>query len=178
MKKKTTAIAAGVAIAALAVATWASPHWQLYRMHAAVEARDVQSLSGYVDFPKLRESVKVQVMRRLGADGALAQPRSNPFAAFGRAMALAAIDPVVDAAVSPRGVMAMLEAGDIRVQPKPDGPPPAASDAPREKRNYDLSYRSWKQVVVERAEGGGVAFLLDRHGLWSWKLAGVELREE
>lgn len=179
MKKRTATIAAGIAIAAFAVATWASPHWQLYRMHAAVDARDAQALSGYVDFPKLRESVKVEVMRRLGTDSPAAAPRSNPFAAFGRAMALAVIDPVVDAAVSPMGVLAMLEAGDIRVQPEPEGPPsPPADEGRREKLNYDLSYRSWDQVVVERADGGGVAFVLDRHGLWSWKLAGVELREE
>jgi hypothetical protein len=179
MKKKTAAIAAGSAIAAFALATWASPHLALVQMRAAVEARDAQALSRYVDFPKLRASVKVQAMRRLGADSALAQPRSNPFAAFGRTMALAVIDPIVDAAVSPAGVVAMLEAGDIRVQPKPaDTPPLPAGEAPREKLNYDLSYRSWNQVVIERADGGGVSFVLDRDGLWSWKLAGIELREE
>lgn len=178
MKKKALPIVAAAVVAALALATWASPHWQLYQMRAAVEARDAQALSRYVDFPKLRESVKVQVMRRLGAQGAAEGSPANPFADFGRRMALAVIDPVVDAAVSPAGVVAMLEAGDIRVQPTPEGPPQPAGEAPRDKPNYDVSYRSWNQVLVERADGGGVAFVLDRHGLWSWKLAGVELREE
>jgi len=178
MKKKTGAILLGAAIVAFALATWASPHWQLYRMRAAVEARDAQALARHVDFPKLRESVKVQIARRMGSDSPYAQERKNPFAAFGRAMALAVIDPVVDAAVSPAGVAAMLDAGEVRVQPRTDDPPAAAGEPPREKPNYDLSYRSWDEVVVERADGGGVRFLLDRHGLWSWKLAGVELREE
>ena len=179
MKRKTAAVAAGIAIAAFAATTWASPHWQLYRMRAAVEARDAQALAHYVDFPKLRDSVKIALMRRLDAIGGESGSGSNPFAAFGKAMAFAVIDPVVDAAVSPAGVVAMLDAGDIRVQPKPAGEPaggPAASgDAPREKVNYDLSYRGWNQAVVQRADGGGVAFVLDRHGLWSWKLAAVEL---
>lgn len=178
MKKKNLVLGAVVAAGALAVSIWASPHWQLYRMRAAVEARDAQALARHVDFPALRESVKRQLMRRLGAEGALSESRSNPFAAFGRRMALAVIDPVVDAAVSPAGVVAMLEAGDIRVQPTPGGPPQPAGDAPRDKPNYDVSYRGWNQVLVERADGGGVAFVLDRHGLWRWKLAGVELREE
>lgn len=179
MKKRTPAIVAVLVAAALAAATCASPHWQLYQMRAAVEARDAERLSRYVDFPKLRESVKVEMMRRLGAQGAVDGARSNPFAAFGRRMALAVIDPVVDAAVSPAGVAAMLEAGDIRVQPRMgDAPAPRpAGEAPPEKPNYDVSYRGWNQVLVERADGGGVAFLLDRHGLWTWKLAGVELRE-
>lgn len=183
MKKKAIAIGAGAAIAVLVLATWASPHWQLYRMRAAVEARDPQALSRYVDFPQLRESVKLQIMRRLGADGALSGARSNPFAAFGQAMALAVIDPVVDAAVSPAGVAAMLDSGDIRFQPKPGGPPPGGADSgepverAREKPNYDLSYRGWNQALVYRADGGGVVFVLERHGLWGWKLAAVEMPE-
>ena len=58
MKKRLVWIAAGVPVAALAAATWASPHWQLYRMYAAVEARDAAAVAAYVDFPKLRASVK------------------------------------------------------------------------------------------------------------------------
>lgn len=175
MKTKTALIGAGIAIATLAAMSYASPHWQLYRMRAAVEARDAQALARHVDFPRLRDSVKVQIMRRLGADGMLDKSDKNPFAAFGKAMALAVIDPVVDAAVSPAGVVAMLDAGDIRIQPKPEDAPPASIERPREKINYDLSYRGWNQVIVERADGGGVGCVLDRHGLWSWKLVAVEL---
>jgi len=178
MKKKTAVAVAAILVAALAAATWASPHWTLYRMRAAVDARDAGALARYVDFPRLRESVKVQVMRRLGAGGALSESRRNPFAAFGQAMALAVIDPVVDAAVSPSGVAAMLDAGEIRFQPKREEPPPIEDERVREKVNYDLSYRSWRQAVVQRADGGGVAFVLDRDGLWHWKLAAVELPEE
>lgn len=179
MKMKSAAIGATVAVAILGGATYASPYWQLYRMRAAVEARDAQALARYVDFPRLRESVKIQLMRRLGADGVPDGSRKNPFAALGRTMALAAIDPVVDAAVSPAGVAAMLEAGDVRFQSAPGVPAPApAGEPPREKPNYDLSYRGWNQVLVQRADGGGVAFVLDRDGLWRWKLTGVETPAE
>lgn len=184
MKKRTAAIALGSIALALVLSAYASPYWVLSRMRAAVEARDSAALARYVDFPRLRDSVKIGVMRRLGADGALAESRANPFAAFGRAMALAVIDPVVDAAVSPAGVAAMLAAGDIRVQPMnerredPAAAPAPAADPPREKLNYDLSYRTWNQVVVERADGGGVRFVLDRSGVWSWKLVGVEQPED
>lgn len=182
MKKKTALIGASILAAIFGGAVYASPHWQLYRMRAAVEARDAQALAQYVDFPRLRESAKIQLVRRLDADGARSKASSNPFAALGRRMVLAVIDPVVDAAVSPAGVAAMLDAGDIRVGPLESTaptPPTAPADAPaRDKVNYDLSYRSWQQVVVQRADGGGAAFILDRHGLWRWKLAGVELPEE
>lgn len=178
MIKKPAVAAAGIAAAALAAALYASPYFQLHRMRALVEAGDAQALARHVDFARLRESVKVQVMRRLGAGSALAEARNNPFAAFGQAMALVVIDPVVDAAVSPAGVVAMLEAGEIRFQPKRDGPPPVEEEGVREKVNYDLSYRNWRQVLVQRADGGGVAFVLERDGLWHWKLAAVELPQE
>lgn len=177
MKTKTAAIAATTGIAILAASLYASPHVALYRMRAAVEARDAQALSGHVDFPSLRESVKVQVMRRLGAQDVLGDSGSNPFAAFGKAMALAVIDPVVDAAVTPAGVAAMLDSGDIRVQPKREDAPAPTGEGARDKVNYDLSYRGWDQAVVQRADGGGVAFILNRDGLWGWKLAAVELPE-
>lgn len=177
MNKKTAVIAIGVAVAAFAAATWASPYWQLHRMRTLVEARDAPAVARYVDFPRLRESVKAGVMRRLGAGGALAEAR-NPFAAFGQAMALAVLDPVVDAAVSPAGVVAMLEAGEIRFQPRREEAAPVEGETMREKVNYDLSYRGWNQVLVQRADGGGVAFVLERDGLWRWTLVAVELPEE
>lgn len=181
MKNKHIAIGAAVVISLLAASSYASPHWRLYQMRSAVEARDAQQLARHVDFPSLRSSVKIEVLRRLGGGGSLADGASNPFAAFGKAMAMAVIDPVVNVVVSPEGVAAMLESGDIRLQPRRSPEPersPGMSDGPaREKLNYDLGYRNWNQVVVERADGGGVAFILKRDGWWSWKLAGVELRE-
>lgn len=178
MKTKSAAVVAATAIGAFAVMTYASPHWQLYRMRAAVDARDGQALARYVDFPRLRESVKILIMRRLGADSMLTGEHRNPFAAFGQKMALAVIDPVVDAAVSPMGVAAMLDAGDVRVRPMQDSPPVQADEGPRDKPNYDLSYRSLNQVLVARADGGGAVFVLDRDGLWRWKLVAVELPAE
>lgn len=168
------------AIAALAIVTYASPHWQLYRMRAAVDARDTQKLAESVDFPALRASVKQMVMQRLGVDSTLSDARANPLAAFGKAMALAVIDPVVDAAVSPAGVALMLERGDVKLRSGPEAP----SDAPREderareKLDYDLAYAGWDRVTVARDDGSGAVFILRRHGLWGWKLSGVELPRE
>lgn len=173
MNTKKAALAAAIAVALLAVATYASPHWQLYRMRAAVEARDTQKLAGFVDFPALRDSVKLQVMQRLGADSALSGSSSNLFAAFGKAMALAVIDPVVDAAVSPAGVAAMLERGDMKLKTGRDHP--EAGEQRRDKVNYDLRYQGWDRVSVARADGSGAAFILRRDGLWGWKLSAIEL---
>lgn len=160
------AVAAGL----LAAATWASPYLRVHQLREAVAARDAARVADFVDFPALRANVKAQVLAGVGAGELASQARDNPFAAFGKSLALAVIDPMVDALVSPAGVVAMLDAGEVRIRRQDR---PARSDG--DKVRYDLAYRSWDRVAIARADGKGGAFILHRHGLWGWKLAAIEL---
>ncbi|WP_379678720.1 DUF2939 domain-containing protein [Massilia consociata] len=176
--RKRALAAAAVVAGLLAVSSYASPYWRLYQLRTAVAERDAAKVAQHVDFPALRESVKAELVAQLGAGSLVPQARDNPFAAFGKAMALAVIDPVVDAVVSPAGVTAMLEAGEVRIRREPDPAPApgrASTDGEGDKVRYDLAYRSWDRVAMTREGGGSGAFILHRHGLWSWKLGGIEL---
>lgn len=183
---RTRVLLTGVAAAAvLAAATsYASPWWRVHQLHAAVAERDAARVSEFVDFPALRASVKAELMAGMDAGSLAQEARENPFAAFGKAMARAVIDPVVDALVTPAGVLAMLEAGEVRIRPDrrpdrhPETPAPAPDGATGEKARYALSYRSWDRVAIAREDKDGGAFILHRHGLWSWKLGGIELPRE
>ncbi|MGZ2744766.1 DUF2939 domain-containing protein [Burkholderia stagnalis] len=101
-------------IAALAVAVvatvgyaYASPYVALGRLKSAIDARDAQAISAYVDFPALRISLKQQVtgelMRRIDA-----KRQDNPFAAIGALIGSALIGPLVDAYATPEGVAAVM----------------------------------------------------------------------
>ncbi|MXN73537.1 DUF2939 domain-containing protein [Burkholderia sp. 4701] len=101
-------------IAALAVAVvatvgyaYASPYVALGRLKSAIDARDAQAISAYVDFPALRISLKQQVtgelMRRIDA-----KRQDNPFAAIGALIGSALIGPLVDAYATPEGVAALM----------------------------------------------------------------------
>ncbi len=167
-------VAGALALAVVLAATsYASPWWRLQQLRTAVSERDAARLAGFVDFPALRASVKAQVMGRMGASPP-GQDGGGLLGGFGRALAGVVVDPLVDALVSPAGVTAMLEAGDVRIRRKPGAgmPPPAANE---QKVRYALSYRSWDRVAIARVGGDGGAFILHRHGLWSWKLGGIEL---
>ena len=160
----------------LGATSYASPWWRLQQLRDAVSERDATRVAGFVDFPALRENVKAQVMGRMGA-GAPGQDHGGLLGNFGRTLAGVVIDPLVDALASPAGVTAMLEAGDVRVRYKTgDGMSPPSSS--QDKVRYTLSYRSWDRVAIEREGGDGGAFILHRHGLWSWKLGGIELPAE
>ncbi|WP_175688157.1 DUF2939 domain-containing protein [Burkholderia anthina] len=95
-----------VVIAAIGYA-YASPYVALGRLKSAIDARDAQAVSEYVDFPSLRISLKQQVteelMRRIDS-----VKKNNPFAVIGALIGSALIGPLVDAYATPEGVAALM----------------------------------------------------------------------
>ncbi|WP_416269010.1 DUF2939 domain-containing protein [Burkholderia cepacia] len=132
LKPLLTIVLAIAAIAAIGYA-YASPYVALGRLKTAIDARDAQAISEYVDFPSLRISLKQQVteelMRRIDA-----VKKSNPFAVLGALIGSALIGPLVDAYATPEGVAALMSGLPPRGNPG-ERPPglsnlPSGSDAP------------------------------------------------
>jgi hypothetical protein len=170
---RTRALTAGAAGALLVVAatSFASPWWTLHSLRSAADRHDAEGVSAQVDFAALRDSVKSQLLGSIARD--TGNEGGNPFAAIGKAFARVVADPLVDAIVSPAGVAAMIEHGRVSIgKPTQDAGTPAA-EPPRDKPHYALHYRGWSHFAVT-AENGG-SFVFRRDGLWSWKLAGIEL---
>ncbi|WP_431227063.1 DUF2939 domain-containing protein [Burkholderia contaminans] len=112
---------------------YASPYVTLGRLKSAIDARDAQAISEYVDFPSLRISLKQQVteelMRRIDA-----VKKNNPFAVLGALIGSALIGPLVDAYATPEGVAALMSGLPPRGNPG-ERPPewsnlPPGSNAP------------------------------------------------
>ncbi|MCA7997605.1 DUF2939 domain-containing protein [Burkholderia metallica] len=126
-----------VAIVAAIGYAYASPYIALGRLKSAIDARDAQAISEYVDFPSLRISLKQQVteelMRRIDA-----VKKDNPFAVIGALIGSALIGPLVDAYATPEGVAALMSGLPPRGNPgerppewsnPPPSSPPAAPSA-------------------------------------------------
>ncbi|CAM2168217.1 DUF2939 domain-containing protein [Burkholderia latens] len=115
-----------VAVFAAIGYAYASPYIALGRLKSAVDARDAQAVSEYVDFPSLRISLKQQVteelMRRIDA-----VKKDNPFAVIGALIGSALIGPLVDAYATPEGVAALMSG--IPPRGNPGERPPDWSDA-------------------------------------------------
>jgi hypothetical protein len=195
-----------VAIVALAIVAalgygYASPYVALDRLKAAADARDAATLNEYVDYPALRASLKQQVgellQRRIAA-----QHSSNPLLLFGAVIGAALIGPLVDAYATPDGVAALLNGmpptgkpGEQPPQAVNSAPAPAPANAPAgpgapaasgenaeppPRPQTTAGYRSVGEFVVtwqRSANGERYAAVLQRHGLFSWKLAAVELND-
>ena len=176
MKTKTLAGILAVLCVAGGGLLYASPYIALHQIGKAVERRDAQALSGHVDFPALRESIKGQMMARLEAQmGGAPDSSKNPLAGFGQTLAQGLVTQFTEALVSPDGVMLMLEKG------KPGKPADVAAagvgvdtqGGPRRK-DYAVEYQGWSKVFVHpRGESGG--FVFRREGLMGWKLVAVKM---
>jgi len=121
-----------VAVLAAIGYAYASPYVALGRLKSAIDARDAQAVSEYVDFPSLRISLKQQVteelMRRIDA-----VKKDNPFAVIGALIGSALIGPLVDAYATPEGVAALMSGIPPRGNPgerPPDWSGPPSGDAP------------------------------------------------
>ncbi|MCT7295202.1 DUF2939 domain-containing protein [Ralstonia sp. CHL-2022] len=182
MNKKAVVVVV-VAVTA-AACSYASPYWTIYQMRSAIEARNADKFSQYVDYPALRESVKAQFMVTMQQKMQAPEMKNNPFAGLGQMLGLAMVNTVVDAMVSPSGVMSMM-AGE-KPMATPSSPArttkPTTEDekaAAKDAVKYDVSYRSWDLVQASALNKNGDTVTVDlrRDGLWSWKWVGIKLPE-
>ena len=86
---------------------YASPYLAINNIKKAAEAGDTEKLSTYIDYPSVRESFKSQVKASVMKD--MANSNSDGWEALGEMLAVAMVDKVVDAMVTPEGVTLMLQ---------------------------------------------------------------------
>lgn len=191
-----------VFIVAILGYSYATPYIALNRIKRAADARDAATLNQYVDYPALRASLKEQVgeilQKRIDA-----QHSSNPLLLFGAVIGAALISPLVDAYATPDGVAALLNGMPPRGEPGerpptagagapgqeaapaapgqlPAPPPVASAVEPDAREQTTAGYRGINEFVVTWQHGADeprYAAILQRHGLFTWKLAAVELNE-
>ena len=188
-----------IAVIAVLGFAYASPYIALNNLKRAADARDVQTVNQYVDFPALRDSLKLQIVglltRRLGADN------NSKLATIGAMIGVTLIGPLVDAYATPDGVAALLNgmppSGNPGEHP-PEAPaannaPAAAAETPASpaagdnnnaaaaQRQTSAGYRSLNEFVVIYRRGGEAAAhyaaIFRREGLFTWKLAAINLNE-
>ncbi len=173
MNRRRLILAIVAAATLLGLSSYASPYWTLHRMKTAVVEKDADRFSSYIDFPELRESVKSQLMAAMDTRMGRPEVADNPLAGLGRMMGAALINPVVDAAVSPAGVIAMFESG--KAQPLRGSSKPTEPPTREDKVNYAVAYQDWNTVAIAKPGEDTGRFILKRRGLWSWQLASLEL---
>ncbi|WP_230537581.1 DUF2939 domain-containing protein [Janthinobacterium sp. FW305-129] len=173
MKKITlAAVAAAIALAATA---YASPYYALHQIKSALAERNAEALAAHVDFPALRASVKTQLEAGMARSIEATAGSDNPLAALGQRVASAMLGKMVDAMVSPAGVVALVNKS--AVSPQTDANADAPAEGARKKADYSAGYAGVNTFVVRAKDGDAQqgALVLLRHGVWGWKLSSIEI---
>ena len=151
---------------------FAAPYITVYQMKAAAENHDGEALSEHVDFPTLRQALKDQMNVMLRK---VTVAEDNPFAVLGAAFAGIMVDKMVDAYVTPAGIIELMK-GE-----KPDSENAGGDttgQTPSEPfSDYSMSYESFSKFsIITRNSGSGkeVKFILRRRGI-GWKLTEIML---
>lgn len=174
MRKTVIAIVALLAVAALAGYV-ASPYVAFYELQTAAKAGDRDGLEDGVDFPAVREDFKAQLngalMAKTQSDPKL---KGNPFVAIGLLIAPAVIDRMIDAYVTPEAIAQMVV--NARA-PKPGAPrTPSAGNAHVSSRYAYASLNRFKVAMIDDTRPDKpITFVLERRGVFAWKLVRIEL---
>ncbi len=156
----------------------AGPFLAINGIRTAVREQNAAKLSGHIDFPAVRTSLKQQfddyLARRAGAEA-----QSSLLGAIGLQLASGASDGIVDALATPAGLAAIMEGrslwkrlGGRRVAQ--DSGNAGAPPDPFENATYRYESLSRFTVTVPNADGDPVVFTLTRQGL-AWKVTEVRV---
>lgn len=164
MKKRH--ILGAVFLVAFVCVAWylSAPYVTLWRLRSAVETDDDEALREIVDFPRVRAGLTedLQGVVGPGIEGRV----EGPLAGLGRALGDAAVERIVEAYVSPEGIMALARGRD----PTDPGAPP-----PEEPPEMNISRRGLDTFVVttETPLGQSPEFVFAREGL-VWRMVRIE----
>ncbi|MDG4474656.1 DUF2939 domain-containing protein [Thiovibrio frasassiensis] len=172
-KKITNAIAALLVV--LVVWFYCTPYLTVNGMRSAAEEKNAAKLSGYVDFPAVKEDLRTTFNAKLSAQ--LGKEKGeNPFAAMGEAMAAALINPIVEALVTPESLAIMMEGDKEQAQPAGNESKSSESKPGTEtSMAYEGLNRFVFTVTQKNETGEAIGLVFHREGLFSWKLAALRL---
>jgi len=172
LNNKTGLIVAGIFVM-LSVWFYFTPHRVVDNMRTAAESKNAAMLSRYVDYPALKESLKVSVNSTLSPNKP-DKSSGDPFAVLGAALTGAFIESMIDKLITPEGLSMMLQ-GDV-LQLNADG---KNNKSPAADFETSMGYKSFGSFVVtitrKASKESPVALIFSREGLFSWKLTGVRL---
>lgn len=177
-KLKWTLAALAVLLLALLAFVAAGPWLTINGIRNVVASGEYGELWRFVDFDRLRESLKPQIQDKI-VRGLMDRLGPNGSADTIGGVTSVIADPAIDAMVSPTGVATLLRGTALARSISGDTGPDGKARPVDPLKDASTRYESLSQftATVNNAEGKPVVFEFSRDGL-SWKLTGIRLPEE
>lgn len=169
-------------IAAFLIAYFGSPVLAVRGLTEAATTGDETALRARVDFPAFRASLKEELNAELVAQMRADAGSDNPvLSGLGMLLAPSLVSGMVDAFVTPQAIATMVRSARA---PDPMDRPgqvesPAPADEDKDTVSQSWAYRDLNTFAVtltnNRHPDQQLALLMERRGLFGWKLAGIDL---
>ncbi len=179
MWKRVAGLLAVVVIATLlfASAVYVSPYVAIHNLRRAFDAKDADTISHYVDYPSLRESLRTQVEAPM-AKGIANNKANDPLGLLESPLVTAYLDALFDQIVTPEGIAGLFSGGTPEVDEAGKIKQPAGQAGGEElgPTRTTLFYEEMNKFVLRiesLEEKSSVDLAFHRHGLFSWKLSSV-----
>ncbi|MGQ0762681.1 MAG: DUF2939 domain-containing protein [Acidobacteriota bacterium] len=188
-KSKLPYIAVGAVLLVMAVVgVWFyfTPHLALLNMRSAAQNRDAKTFCSYIDFPVLKENLKSELNAKMLEEMSKDQKmKDNPYSGLAFAIAPAMINNMIDAYVSPAAIEKAFR-GDFESSKSSsqDTKAPVVTTqtfnkdfVSEEKGSVSTGYESFNEFAIsyKPKTGNGSKLILERRGLWGWKLVNIKL---
>jgi hypothetical protein len=185
-REKETVVKKLVIVVLALFAAWffATPYLTFRSIGSAIENKDAHALSQYVDFPALKESLKANLRAKMTETIARTHnnnPYGNVAGAVTSQLALQMIDPLLDAAMTPEAIAALLQGQGKAASGsgRQEEDHPLSSVFPRDDVEFSTGYESFNVFAItlkKKATGKELAtFFLKRQGFSSWKVTSVKI---
>jgi hypothetical protein len=179
---RTLSVILALVLVALGAAYAASPFYAFHQLKEAAVTGDRDQLNALVDFPGVRDDLKRQVDSRAVKVAREASGIGYPIAAILGHLGAAFGDHVIDKLVTPEAISDMVRSGMVphkhKAPPAGDGSAPAPSDD-QSKVVTRFAYLTPDRfrVAVAPADKAdrAINLIMDRRGLFSWRLEQIEL---
>lgn len=162
-----------------------SPFLAIKQMQSAAKVGDADTFNDYVDYPRLRESLKGQMSAMIAKKMDASKNSDNPFAAFGSALGLLMVDKIIDAMVRPELVMKGMQNGKFGPKSEKSGEEPSAkmdkSGTTETTTRWDFDRKGTDKLIAyaksdsEQAGDNKFGIVFERSGFANWKLTEIRL---
>jgi hypothetical protein len=157
-RKLVFAVLAGLLL--LLAYAWFSPYLTLRGIQQAIQSNNPTALERYIDFARVRASLKADLNRILMEQ---AKQDQSGFGALGLIFAASLVEPMVNALVSPEGLASIgtglePQSGDLETV-----------------RDWHLKRQGFSRALLHHKDNPDEGLLMERQGL-SWKVMRLQIK--
>lgn len=159
LKKSILWLALLAGLILLLVYAWFSPYLTLRGIQQAIQRNNPSALERYIDFPRVRESLKADLNRMLMEQTSQDQ---TGFGALGLLFVAPLIDQIVNVFITPEGLASIGT-----------GQEPQAGNF-EAVRDWRLKRKGFSQILLHHKDNSNEGLLMERRGL-GWKVVRLQI---